>query len=212
MHAVITYTTFLAPLLTHAYVKPIKSSFYQPEEGKEERPSYTVLKAFNGYELRRYDTSIWTTALGSAGGWNWDSPFQKLFQYISGANENRQKIAMTAPVLSISNTVKQRQWFYLPKKHHNNPPKPTGNGVENVRWAPLDVYVITYNPPNNMNDWYKKQHESKLVQLMERDGFTFKDNMIAMHAGYNSPMARYFTSEVWITKDQVIGPEFDPVN
>ena len=207
MHAIATYTSILAiSATTHAYVAPIKSSktYNTYNEGGEERPEYQVLQKFDGYELRRYSPSVWTTAIGSANGWSYNSPFQQLFQYISGANEKRMKIAMTAPVLSVMNSRQQRQWFYMPKKHHNDAPEPTAFGVENVRWGPLEVYVLSYSPPNNMNNWYKMEAQKKLIAAMMRDGFKLPKNEIVMHAAYNDPWAKVFESEVWITKDQVM--------
>lgn len=87
----------------------------------EEKPTFEVLQEFDGYELRRYDASVWTTAMGATNdmfGWG-DSAFAKLFNYISGANEFSQKIEMTSPVLWVADANKERQWFYLQRRVKN---------------------------------------------------------------------------------------------
>ncbi|ADJ14757.1 SOUL family heme-binding protein [Halalkalicoccus jeotgali] len=59
-----------------------------------ERVPYEVLDRFDGVELRRYPPTIAveTTAPDER------VAFGRLFEYISGANERREEIAMTAPV------------------------------------------------------------------------------------------------------------------
>ena len=207
MHTIATYATIVAStasLSANAYVAPLKTKKYV--EGNEEWPDYEVLEAMNGYELRRYQPSVWTTAIGSSSMWSASGAFQQLFKYISGENDRNMKIAMTAPVLSISNSQQERQWFFMPKKLHSNPPVPTGYGVKNVMWAPLDVYVIKYTPSVNMMAMKRlaKQHEAKLVKMMENDGLTLNSNFIGMSAGYNGPWSTMHKNEVWITADQVI--------
>ena len=208
MHTIATYTTILASTASfsaNAWVAPAKTAQKQVE-GNEEWPDYEVLEAMNGYELRRYAPSVWTTAIGSSAMWSGSGAFQQLFKYISGENDKNMKIAMTAPVLSISNSEQERQWFFMPKKLHSSPPAPTGNGVENVMWAPLDVYVIQYTPSVNMMamKWVAKQHEAKLVKMMKRDGLSLNPGFIGMTAGYNGPWSTMHKNEVWITADQVI--------
>ena len=64
-----------------------------------EKPSYEVLEADKRLkvELRRYaDIPVASAPMG--GMKNQDGSFMKLFRYISGNNEGKQKIEMTAPV------------------------------------------------------------------------------------------------------------------
>lgn len=94
----------------------------------------------------------------------------------------------------------------LSKEFHSSPPAPTGEGVSNVRWGPLEVYVNYFQPPAP-GKYYYNQHIANLKSMMERDGFSFQPNLITMGAGYSDPMAPVLESEVWITRDQVIEPE-----
>jgi hypothetical protein len=60
-------------------------------------PTYSVVATKPGYEIRRYDPYVIAeTSLSSESG---SSGFKELFQYISGNNTGRSKLAMTSPVL-----------------------------------------------------------------------------------------------------------------
>ena len=60
-------------------------------------PTYSIVKTKNEYEIRHYDPYVVAeTPIGSEPG---SSGFKELFQYISGNNNGRSKLAMTAPVL-----------------------------------------------------------------------------------------------------------------
>merc|ERR1711990_417730 len=168
------------------------------------RPDYTVLEQHDGYQLRRYEPSVWTTAIGNKRSWGWNSnsAFQQLFKYISGANEYGIKIDMTAPVLSVSDSYKERQWFYLPEIHHADPPVPTAQGVENVKWDSFDVYVLYYNP-SDRSERMDKPMTDRLVSMLKRDGVQVKAGFTPVTAGYSGPWARTIEREIWITMDQI---------
>ncbi|NNC88100.1 MAG: heme-binding protein [Akkermansiaceae bacterium] len=73
-----------------------------------EKPVYKVLEADKErkVELREYaDIPVATAPMG--GMQNQDGSFMKLFQYISGDNDGKQKIAMTSPVF-MQTTAKDR--------------------------------------------------------------------------------------------------------
>merc|ERR1711924_153801 len=73
--------------------------FYHGLEG----PAFTTeSNSTSGYEVRRYPRSFWTAT--TVTGKNMDKAgsiaFMRLFRYISGDNELKQKIEMTVPVLA----------------------------------------------------------------------------------------------------------------
>jgi len=75
--------------------------FLQTEDLEE--PPYTVVAQHEGFEERLYPARRWATFTmeGPAGGDTapvWDAMFPRLFQYISGRNDKRAIIPMTAPV------------------------------------------------------------------------------------------------------------------
>ncbi|KAG5050581.1 hypothetical protein JHK87_002779 [Glycine soja] len=114
-----------------------------------ECPSYDVIHVGNGYEIRRYNSPVWIS----------NSPiqdislveatrtgFRRLFDYIQGKNNYKQKIEMTAPVISEvlpsdgpfceSSFVVS---FYVPKENQANPPPAKGLQVQ--RWKTVFVAV-----------------------------------------------------------------------
>ncbi|XP_027355191.1 heme-binding protein 2-like [Abrus precatorius] len=114
-----------------------------------ECPSYDVIQVGNGYEIRRYDSSVWISnppiqdiSIVEAT----RTGFRRLFDYIQGENNYKQKIEMTAPVISEvlpsdgpfceSSFVVS---FYVPKENQANPPPAKGLHVQ--RWKSVYVAV-----------------------------------------------------------------------
>lgn len=61
-----------------------------------QRLDYQVVRSYGAFELRRYPLTILATVRGMD---DYEA-FSILFDYISGGNRRKQKVAMTAPVLS----------------------------------------------------------------------------------------------------------------
>jgi len=61
-----------------------------------EKISYNVIKSFPSFEIRSYPPLL----VASINVVDEDISFRKLFNYISGKNQSRKKIAMTSPVLT----------------------------------------------------------------------------------------------------------------
>merc|ERR1719219_3323229 len=108
------------------------------------------------------------------------------------------KIDMTAPVLTLTDGRYERQWFYLPEIHHQDPPKPTGSNVENVRWDYFDVYTLYFNSTDR-SERMDKPMQAKLVAALEQAGHTLKPDHVTVMAGYSGPWAPTIEREVWIT-------------
>ncbi|CAK9151772.1 unnamed protein product [Ilex paraguariensis] len=114
-----------------------------------ECPGYDTIHSGNGYEIRRYNSSVWmsTAAIedisiveGTRTG------FLQLFDYIQGNNNYSEKIEMTAPVLTevspsdgpfcaTSFVVS----FYVPKE--NQPDPPPAEGLHVQKWDQQYVAV-----------------------------------------------------------------------
>ena len=64
-------------------------------------PAYRVASVNDGYEVREYSGYIvLETAVSGSGKEGLNEGFRRLFAYITGENEGKAKLAMTAPVLS----------------------------------------------------------------------------------------------------------------
>ena len=74
-----------------------------------ETPDYKVLVEDGKFEVREYPA---LTLVRTASG---DGDFMRLFRYISGGNEDEQKIAMTAPVLMKHEGEDTGMSFIVPK-------------------------------------------------------------------------------------------------
>ncbi|KAL5731915.1 hypothetical protein ACHQM5_004596 [Ranunculus cassubicifolius] len=105
-----------------------------PSCNRIECPGYDLIHTRNGFEIRRYNASMWITG------------FLQLFKYISGKNKYNEKIEMTAPVLTqiapsdgpfceSTFTVS----FYVPQVNQANPPPAEGLHVQ--KWGTTFVAV-----------------------------------------------------------------------
>merc|ERR1719229_1558725 len=94
-------------------------------------PQYTVINSTKEYELREYAPSQWVTT--NVKGMDYNEAirpmFMRLFRYISGENDKKQKVPMTAPVIDrimpVGKTTECKKdftmSFFVPPK--SNPPK-----------------------------------------------------------------------------------------
>ncbi|MED6150320.1 hypothetical protein PIB30_071205 [Stylosanthes scabra] len=120
-----------------------------PTCNRIECPAYDVVHVGNGYEIRRYNSTVWISnppipeiSLVEAT----RTGFFRLFDYIQGENQYNQKIEMTAPVITEvspsdgpfceSSFVVS---FFVPKENQANPPPAKGLHVQ--RWEPVHVAV-----------------------------------------------------------------------
>ena len=102
-----------------------------------ESPDYEVVAEDGKFELRRYSGFRTVTAtMKDSSAMN--RGFGELFQYITGANEGQQKIAMTVPVLmenrttppSVADSRPARMSFVIPSDVAAlGAPRPTGENV-----------------------------------------------------------------------------------
>lgn len=177
-----------------------------------ERPPYIVLEKIDDYtEIRHYEKTKWacTSASGQADALQAkdQSPmFGKLFQYISGANEEKQKISMTSPVtfayqsaekMEKNSDVNMAMRFFVPNEHQGKTPEPTGE-VYLEEDPEMTVAVIRFGGYAQMADRITKRDE--LIQKLGARASEYDCvNMIA--AGYDPPFKPIGrTNEVWLKK------------
>jgi len=109
--------------------------------GYESAP-YMVVRADGKFELRDYpaltvvETSM--TSSGSAA----DGSFNRLFGFITGRNESKQKIAMTTPVFMSGSDSNRTMAFVMPAKMNAaQAPKPAEASVT-VRELPAGRFAV----------------------------------------------------------------------
>jgi len=92
-----------------------------------EEANYEVVKKNEIYEIRKYSDrlAIETEIL------NQGNSFRKLFNYISGNNENNEKIKMTTPVTQVEKKGNMTMQFYLPSRFNKEDiPNPSNSDVK----------------------------------------------------------------------------------
>ena len=107
-----------------------------------EEANYDVVKKNEIYEIRKYsDRLAIETEISNQG-----SSFRKLFNYISGNNENKEEISMTTPVTQIEKKGSMTMQFYLPSKFNkDNIPSPSNSDVKILNIKGGYYAVIKYS-------------------------------------------------------------------
>ena len=107
-----------------------------------EEANYEVVKKNKVYEIRKYsDRLAIETEISNQG-----SSFRKLFNYISGNNENKEEISMTTPVTQIEKKGNMTMQFYLPSKFNkDNIPSPFNSDVKILNIKGGYYAVIKYS-------------------------------------------------------------------
>ena len=157
-----------------------------------EEPEFVIIKSFSEYEIRKYKDRLAVQVEYS----NNDRGFQYLFNYISGANINAEKIDMTTPVtqsIKIDMTIpvtqslkddKMVMQFFLPSKFTiNTAPKPTNERVSLVIIEGGYYAVIRYSGRSTDKNYCKKFEELK--KYLKKDKIEIIENGIK--ATFNGP-------------------------
>jgi hypothetical protein len=93
-----------------------------------ETPKYEKVRTDGKIEIRDYPELMVATAPMKS---DMDNSFMTLFRFITGANEGKQKIEMTSPVLIASEKDARTMSFIVPKATvEQGIPKPTGDLVK----------------------------------------------------------------------------------
>ncbi|SER87502.1 SOUL family heme-binding protein [Natrinema salaciae] len=180
----------------------------------ERVPSETLAR-FDGIELRRYPQSVLVETTAPDAG----TAFRRLFRYISGANERREDVAMTAPVAirgeseSVPMTAPVRtdmdgdgvtMAFFLPSTYGPaRAPTPTDPTVSLVVEPPRTVAVRRFS-------WYATddrvdREQDRLREELARRGLEARDDPSLLQ--YNDPWTPPFMRTNEIEVDLAAVPE-----
>ena len=114
----------------------------QATRGGNESAPYKVVRADGKFELRDYPSLAVVETPMAASGNSDDGSFMRLFRFITGANEAKQKIAMTTPVFMSGHDTNRTMAFVLPAKvNATTAPKPADGAVA-VRELPGGRFAV----------------------------------------------------------------------
>ena len=153
------------------------------QQGIETYP-YTVLKTYDGFEIRQYESRLFTSVKLTSNDYSKVSSkgFSILAGYIFGGNETNEKIAMTSPVaMSLDDSM--TMMFMVPKDSENKLPKPNDNQIQFKEEPAKKVAAITFGGWANQEkiDQYKTQ----LIEALKAQNIAFTDQFYFL--GYNVP-------------------------
>ena len=107
-----------------------------------EEANYEVVLKNEIYEIRKYSDRLAVETMASG----IDSNFRKLFNYISGRNDTKEKIKMTTPVTQVEKNGNMSMQFYLPSKFNSdNVPNPSRKDVKIVNIEGGYYAVLKYS-------------------------------------------------------------------
>ena len=144
-----------------------------------EEANYEVVKENKEYEIRKYSDRlvIETNSIEGNG-------FRKLFNYISGNNEESQEIKMTVPVTQEIKNGSMTMQFYLPLKFNkDNAPKPSNSDIKILNIEGGYYAVIKYSGRSSDKNFLK--NKNILEKQLKQDNIKIISPPI--RASYNSP-------------------------
>ena len=145
----------------------------------EESP-FNIMHQTDVYEIRHYVDRLAVQATYT----NQDSSFRNLFNYISGANIDSEKIKMTTPVTQSEESSEMVMQFYLPSKFtKKTAPVPTDPRVELITIEEGYYAVIKYS--GRLTDKNFNKHKKILKENLIEDKIEIIGS--AIKATYNGP-------------------------
>lgn len=170
-----------------------------------EKAKYTVLEKKDDFEIRQYESQIVAETyvegdLEAVG----DEGFRRLYGYISGDNQKKQSISMTAPVGQESNSEKiamtapvgqekkDNRWritFLMPAEYTlETLPQPTDSRVKLVRDPGRLMAAIRYS--GTWSEAGYEENKALLEEFIEKRGLTKAGDPV--WARYDPPFMPWF--------------------
>jgi len=162
----------------------IQLYFINAQRNIESYP-YVVKKKYKRFEIRNYETTLFTSVKLSTKGYKNSSSkgFSILAGYIFGNNERNEKIAMTSPV-SMSIEDSMTMMFMVPKKFNKDMlPKPNQSGIEFKEEPAKTMAAISFS--GWANDTKIEKHKQDLKAALDAEGIKYSDRFYFF--GYNAP-------------------------
>tara|TARA_B100001758_G_C18389866_1_gene602272 strand:+ start:1540 stop:2118 length:579 start_codon:yes stop_codon:yes gene_type:complete len=150
------YYLFVPILITMFFI----SSFFTTSQ--EINDTYQVLRKIGKIEIREYKSLLYVSYHKKGADSNQNSHFRVLADYIFGANEKEEKIAMTSPV--VINLENDREMlFRMPDKYNKkNLPQPNNNNIKVIKSKKQTKATIRYSGYTN------EQKENKMIKELKK--------------------------------------------
>ncbi|MFM8469491.1 MAG: SOUL family heme-binding protein [Limisphaerales bacterium] len=131
------------PLLILVVVLGLALAGCQATRAGYESAPYKVVRSDGKFQLREYPAlRVVETSMAAGRGDGSDGSFMRLFRFITGANEGKQKIAMTTPVFMSGSETNSTMAFVMPAKLQTGAvPKPS-DGAVTVRELPPGRFAV----------------------------------------------------------------------
>ena len=144
-----------------------------------EEANYETISENKNYEIRKYfDRLVIETDSTEGNG------FRKLFNYISGNNEEKKEIKMTVPVTQENKDGNMKMQFYLPSKFNkDNVPKPSNPEIKILTIEGAYYATIRYSGRSSDKNFLK--NKEILEKELKKDNITILG--LPIRASYNSP-------------------------
>ena len=146
---------------------------------------YVVKKKYKRFEIRSYETTLFTSVKLSTKGYKNSSRkgFSILARYIFGNNERNEKIAMTSPVtMSLGDTM--TMMFMVPKKFNKNMlPRPNQSDIEFKEEPAKTMAAIRFS--GWANDTKIEKYKQQLISALDAEGIKYANRFYFF--GYNAP-------------------------
>ncbi|MDA7783771.1 heme-binding protein [Candidatus Pelagibacter sp.] len=145
-----------------------------------EEANYEVVKKNEIYEIRKYsDRLAIETEISNQG-----NSFRKLFNYISGNNEDNEEIKMTTPVTQVEKKGNMTMQFYLPSRFNKeNIPSPSNPDVKILNIKGGYYAAIIYSGRTSDKNFIK--YKSILENELKKDDMSILSPPIK--ATYDGP-------------------------
>jgi hypothetical protein len=150
-----------------------------------EQHSYKVIKNYDKFEIRQYDSALFSSVKLSKKGYKESSSegFRILAGYIFGDNESNEKIAMTSPVM-MELGDSSKMMFMVPKnKNLGNLPNPKNSKIVFEKQEEKTFAAISFD--GWADDEKIAKYKSILMDELVREKLNFVNKFIFM--GYNPP-------------------------
>ena len=151
-----------------------------------ETAKYQVIRSDGEYEIRKYDTILLATVK------NAPSKFRVLFNYITGSNKSKKKVAMTSPVITSEEiamtspvlSTNESMSFVFPSEYtQETAPEPTEERITINEVPERYVATVRFNGLARKNS--VKKQTAKLLDWLKREDIQINGLPFLMQ--YNPP-------------------------